>query len=220
MERVTDTPNTIEVYENDIEMHIKLYCEENNIEDLVKINQSQWNGLLIHLRRKCFADRKALLTPGDKQRSYNMVLVNNLCDYYIQLCFKYSKEVSINGFSLFMGLEYETILNWSYNNNAYNENDSIYIKYINIYGDEIEEKASTLRMGIYKKLIRFREESLTDILVSGQKNPMGATVILNSKYNYNMPGVREAKAPSIEQQTPDAIASTYGSAPLLDSKKS
>ena len=42
---------------------------------------------------------------------------------------------------------------------------------------------------IYKKLIAFREESLSSKLATGNKNPVGILAILNRHYQWNMPGV-------------------------------
>ena len=83
---------------------------------------------------------------------------------------KYDKEVSILGFSILTGIEYETIHTWNNNNGN-------------------RDKFSTLRFNIYKKLNTFREESLSNKLATGNKNPVGILAILNRHYQWNLPGV-------------------------------
>ena len=47
MERVQDTPNTIEVFENDIAFFMTQFMEENKIDNLRDISQNVWNGMLM-----------------------------------------------------------------------------------------------------------------------------------------------------------------------------
>ena len=96
---------------------------------------------------------------------YNYELVNNICDMYIDLCFINDKEVSIIGFSNLTGIDNETINVWGNNDN----------------------KLSTLSFGIYKKLSQFREESLSNKLVTGNKNPVGVIAVLNRQYGWASP---------------------------------
>ena len=43
MEKVQGTDNTIEVFENDIQLYLSMFCEENGIEDMKKESQSRKN---------------------------------------------------------------------------------------------------------------------------------------------------------------------------------
>ena len=165
----------IEVFENDISVYLTMFCEENGIEDMKKESQSVWNGALRYIRRHVFNNKDLLKdtnniynTNNSIPSNYNMYsyeFVNNICDIYIDLCFINDKEVSILGFSNLTGIDNETI-------NVWGNNDS---------------KLSTLSFGIYKKLSQFREESLSNKLVTGNKNPVGVIAVLNRQYGWASP---------------------------------
>ena len=152
-----------------------MFCEENGIEDMKKESQSVWNGALRYIRRHVFNNKDLLKEPNNiyntnnsivsKYNMYNYELVNNICDIYIDLCFINDKEVSILGFSNLTGIDNETINVWGNNDN----------------------KLSTLSFGIYKKLSQFREESLSNKLVTGNKNPVGVIAVLNRQYGWASP---------------------------------
>ena len=175
MEKVQEQEQTIEVFENDMQMYLSMFCEENGIEDMKKESQSVWNGALRYIRRHVFNNKDLLKEPNNiyntnnsiasNYNMYNYELVNNICDIYIDLCFINDKEVSILGFSNLTGIDNETI-------NVWGNNDS---------------KLSTLSFGIYKKLSQFREESLSNKLVTGNKNPVGVIAVLNRQYGWASP---------------------------------
>lgn len=175
MEKVQEQEQTIEVFENDIQMYLTMFCEENGIEDMKKESQSVWNGALRYIRRHVFNNKDLLKEPNNiyninnsiisNYNMYNYELVNNICDIYIDLCFINDKEVSILGFSNLTGIDNETINVWGNNDN----------------------KLSTLSFGIYKKLSQFREESLSNKLVTGNKNPVGVIAVLNRQYGWASP---------------------------------
>lgn len=87
-----------------------------------------------------------------------------MCDLYIDLCFIHDKEISIIGFSNLTGINTDTINEWG------NEN----------------VKLSSVSTVIYKKLRVFREESLSNKLVTGKQNPVGTLGILNHCYGWNV----------------------------------
>ena len=177
MEKVQDQEQTIEVFENDIQMYLTMFCEENGIEDMKKESQSVWNGALRYIRRHVFNNKDVLKSKDNINiynnnipstfNAYNYDTVNNICDIPIDLCFINDKEVSIIGFSNLTGIDTELIYNWG------NENT----------------KLSTTSFKIYKKLSQFREESLSNKLVTGKQNPVGILGVLNRHYQWNLPGV-------------------------------
>ena len=191
MEKVQEQEQTIEVFENDIQMYLSMFCEENGIEDMKKESQSVWNGALRYIRRHVFNNKDLLKEPNNiyntnnsiasNYNMYNYELVNNICDIYIDLCFINDKEVSIIGFSNLTGIDNETINVWGNNDN----------------------KLSTLSFGIYKKLSQFREESLSNKLVTGNKNPVGVIAVLNRQYGWASPytsdSIRQRKSISAEE---------------------
>ena len=186
MERVTDTPNTIEVFENDIAFYMMQFMEENNIENLRDISQNVWNGMLLYVQRHVFKGTDKLRKKENIDDSsclpsncnaYDIDKLNDLSDYYILLCNQYDKEVSIMGFSTLTGIDADTIYQWN--------NDR-----------------SLIQKGviIYKKLSKEREESLSAKLVTGKQNPVGVLGVLNRHYQWNMPGVTR------EQSSRQALA--------------
>lgn len=156
-------------------MYLAMFCEENGIEDMKKESQSVWNGALRYIRRHVFNNKDLLKESNNiyntnnsiasNYNMYNYELVNNICDIYIDLCFINDKEVSILGFSNLTGIDNETI-------NVWGNNDS---------------KLSSKSFGIYKKLSQFREESLSNKLVTGNKNPVGVIAVLNRQYGWASP---------------------------------
>ena len=85
---------------------------------------------------------------------------------------RYDKEVSIIGFSTLTGIDQSVIYDWGNNSNKLSETSS----------------------EIYKKLNQFREESLSDKLATGNKNPVGILAILNRHYQWNLPGVSKEQS--------------------------
>lgn len=172
----------IEVFENDIAVYLSMFCEEQGIQDMKKESQSVWNGALRYIRKHVFNNRDVLKSKDNINiynnnipstfNAYNYDTVNSVCDIYIDLCFINDKEVSIVGFSNLTGIDSELIYNWG------NENT----------------KLSTTSFQIYKKLNQFREESLSNKLATGNKNPVGVLAILNRHYAWNMPGVSREQA--------------------------
>ena len=206
MEKVEGFEPTPEVFANDIEMHLQLFCEEKGIEDLRKESQSVWNGALRYIRRKVFPNTSILKSKSNINiynnnipsnfNAYNYDLVNDICDIYIDLCFIYDKEISIMGFSNLTGIENTNIQDWGVN-------------------DRLSKTSSQ----IYKKLREFREESLSSKLATGNKNPVGILAILNRHYQWNMPGVsREtANKPSLGATELPKLGSNIGAFPDLPS---
>lgn len=192
MQGVGEQEQEIEIFENDIDAYLTMFCEECNppIEDMGKERQGKWNAALIYIQRHVFPDKSILKlnSPLDGYvnnncdsgsvyslnnsncNAYDINKVNKICDYYIYLCYKYDKEISITGFCKLTGINPDTIHDW---------------------GNEIN-KLSTSGCDIYKKLSSEREESLTAKLVSNS-NPVAIIAILNKHFGYNMPGVREQK---------------------------
>lgn len=175
MERVEHTESTIEVFENDIDLYLHQFQEEQEIEDLRTVPQSVWNACLMYIQRHVFSDRSTLkehnniysgntITPTNCN-SYNYNIVNKILDYYIYLCNTYNKEISIMGFSKLTGIDIDTISLWG--------NDS--------------NRLSSASLVIYKKLMQEREESLSNKLADGKQNPVGVIAMLNRHYGWASP---------------------------------
>lgn len=182
MEKVQEQEQTQEVFENDIQMYLTMFCEEKGIEDIKTESQSVWNGALRYIRKHVFSCPDILKSKDNINiynnnipsnfNAYNYEIVNSVCDVYIDLCFVNDKEVSIIGFSNLTGIDTDTINGWG--------NENI--------------KLSSTSLVVYKKLRDYREESLSNKLVTGRQNPVGVLGVLNRHYQWNMPGVREDKS--------------------------
>lgn len=198
-ERIKEQAETFEVYANDIELYIKIFCEDQGIEDLRKESQSVWNACLMYVQRHVFPDRQALKATENNPEyvnnimpstcgAYNYELLDTIVNAYIYYCYMYDKEVSIQGFSKLVGIP-KTV--------------------IDLWGTDL--RLSKKSINIYKKLIAEREESLSAKLASGKSNPVGILSILNHWYSWNLPGVTR------EQSTRTAL--TAAELPRLDNQK-
>ena len=189
MEKVQETPDTPEVFQNDIELYLLQFCEEHNIEDMTKEPQSRWNAALMYINKYVFSDKSILkLNKNINKNNTNCIMDSNfyMYDYdkleyilyiYYYLCAVYDKECSIMGYSLLTGINYDTLMDWGAD----------------------ERKLSTKGFDIVQKLRIFREESLSNKLATGKKNPVGILAILNRHYAWNLPGVsRESTAKVIK----------------------
>lgn len=182
MEKVKHTESTIEVFENDIDLYLHQFQEEQNIEDFKQVGQSVWNGALRYIYNHVFKNNNDLLKehnnytvnnniiPNTNCNMYNYDLVNDILDYYIYLCQIYNKEISIIGFSNLTGINTDTINEWGNNSN----------------------KLSTTSFAIYKKLSQMREESLSNKLVDGKQNPVGTIAVLNRQFGWASPYTSDA----------------------------
>lgn len=167
------------IYDNDIEMLIDQFKIENDIDDIKTMHPNIWNAVLIYVCNNTFKRDKSLLK--DKNGYYNAERVNELCDLYIYLCFKYSKIPSITGFSFLSGIETSTIYEWNPDSNS------------TWRAGEGEKILSDAHYNVFKKLANNREEGLQNNLISGKINPVGTLAVLNHFYDWNMPGVRDNK---------------------------
>ena len=179
MEKVQETAETPEVFQNDIELYLSQFCEEHNIEDMTKEPQSRWNAALMYINKYVFGDKSILkLNKNINKNNTNCIMDSNVYMYdydkleyilyiYYYLCAVYDKECSIMGYSLLTGINYDTLMDWGAG----------------------ERKLSTKAFDIVQKLRIFREESLSNKLATGNKNPVGILAILNRHFVWNLPGV-------------------------------
>ena len=179
MEKVQETPDTPEIFQNDIELYLSRFCKEHNIEDMTKEPQSRWNAALMYINKYVFSDKRILkLNNNISKDNTNCIMNSNFGMYdidklnyilyiYYYLCSMYDKECSILGFSLLTGIHKDTFMDWGAN----------------------ERKLNTKGFELVQKLREFREESLSNKLATGNKNPVGILAILNRHYSWNLPGV-------------------------------
>lgn len=174
MEKVEAAEDTQEVFENDIAMYLRIFCEEQGIEDMRAASQSVYNACLKYIQRNVFKDKDILRDKSNvyninnsimsNYNRYNYDLLNDICDYYIYISMLYDKEVSIMGFCNLTGIDKDTVTSWNK-----------------------PDRLSPLSMSIYKKLFENREESLSNKLVTGNKNPVGVIAVLNRQFGWSSP---------------------------------
>jgi len=185
MEHIENTENTIEVFKSDIELYIKLWCEENNIDDICSISQNRYNALLYYLYLHVFKDNLKSKECKDNGlfntsfNAYDMDLIESIVDIYIFMSDQYDKIISVQGFCRLTGISDSVLYEWS--------ND-----------DRRMRKASSRSTDIVKKLTNERERTLSDRLASGVKNPVGVLGCLNHWHNWAGVGNMEERKP---QQT-------------------
>ena len=176
MEKVQWQDQTVELFENDIQLYLTMFCEENGIEDMKKESQSVWNSCLRYIYKHVFNNKDSLKQSNNiyntnnpipsNYNSYDYDMVLKVLDIYIyDMCMKYDKEVSVIGFSTLTGIDESVIYDWG--------NGST--------------KLSTTSAKIHKKLSQFREESLSNKLVTGNKNPVGVIAVLNRQFGWASP---------------------------------
>ena len=161
--------NTVDVFQDDIDMYINLWMEERNIEDLCKISQNRWYNCCKYVYENVFkVNPKYLKDDNNINNAYDTDKVNEVLDIYIDLCNDYEKVVNIVGFTFFTGIHRDTLNGW-------------------VNGVQLGSSGSD----ICKKIDEMREESLVGLQVSGKGNPMNYMPSLNKYCGFNMPGVRD-----------------------------
>ena len=192
MGKMQEQEQTVEVFENDIDMYLKLFCEEQGIEDMRTAPQAVWNASLMYIKRHVFNNKSVLKisTPlinynnnnynnqysnlnNSNCNAYNIDVVNSICNYYIYICNLYNKGVTISGFSKLTGISEEAIYEWG----------------------RSENKLSTSGLKIYQKLNAEYENSLESKLWSN-KNPVAHMAIANKRFGWNLPGVSREQTSS------------------------
>lgn len=170
----------IEIYENDLLFYLNEFCEINAIEDIKKESQSVWNSALYYIQKKLFDSNyfkskenyslNNKLFKESNYNSYNFELVMHVLDIYIyDMCMRYDKEISILGFSSLTGIPDSTIYDWGKNT------------------------LSSTASEILQKLRKYQEESLSNKLVTGVKNPVGVIAILNRRYGWASPYTSDSR---------------------------
>lgn len=209
MEKVEDYKADPEIFENDIDMYLQIFCENQKppIEDLTKASQSVWNAALMYAHRHVFKNREYfrskekidnICMTSSTFNLYNYSLVDSICDYYIYLCMRYEKEISILGFSNLTGIPDSTIYDWGYN----------------------QRELSRVGSEICKKLQKYNEESLENKLASGKANPVGVIAILNRRHGWASPYTADSNRQRTQALTADQLPQLgqkdLGCLPVMD----
>lgn len=205
------TSEGMEIYENGIALYLDEYIQERQIEDMRKEPQSRWNALLyinnnlfkLHrdiLKADNYSTGNLIYNNQSNNNAYDTDKINKICDIYIGLCYEYDKEISVMGFSKLTGIVQDTIYSWADGSTQLGSSGSL----------------------VYKKLTAEREESLSNMLISGKRNPVGLLGALNRHYGWNMGqprGVQDQKTKSIEQIQQDYSGVSGAEQTLLEPPK-
>lgn len=189
-----------EIYDNEIMAQLNIFCEENGIEDMKKESQAVWNSALYFIYKNVFKGGVLKSTVNYNLNSNKIPSNCNSYDYdkcmdvlniYIyDLCMRYDKEVSVIGYTTLTGIPDSIIYNWRDGN-----------------------KLSSVASDIYKKLAKYREESLSDKLVTGNKNPVGVIAVLNRQFGWASPYTADSNRQK-QVQTADQLPDLTAQKPL------
>lgn len=197
MEKIQETQESEEIFENDIDMYFKDFCEREEIEDMRLYPQSIFYAALIYIYNHVFKGTNRLKLKGKLQgynnnyynnqysninnsncNSYNYEYLNYIADYYIYICYRYNKICTISGYCKLTGLNESFVYDWANEKRA--------------------SKLSTSAYDLWEKLSKDYESSGEARLWSG-KNPVGQLAVMNRRFGWNLPGVsRESSVKAIK----------------------
>lgn len=183
---VPDTAEVVEIYDKwleSVKFYISNFCDEMGIENLTTATQNQFTAALKVIGRKLFKNstdiRTTVYTDAIKDNftdtygsdTYDPDKMAILLDLFVFLCDSYDKAVSVRGFCNLSGMSVTEYYRWLEGSGA-----------------------SKNHWNFAKNIKDLRHDSLTDILTTAKRNPVGILGILNHEYGWNMPGVtRENK---------------------------
>ena len=199
------TETGIEVYLSEVHACLAQYMEDRGIEDMEKESQNKWSAAMRYVGQHVFKgtqklkEKPTIVREGfsgvTNDNAYDLDKVNALVDYYVNLCYEYDKEVSMNGFSFISGIPPEILTVWS---GVYTDG----------YGNIRKTGEAGLR--IIRKLKSNNEESLSGMLISGGKrSPVGILGALNRKHGWNMGQPIEIQRNGLPNRTAADIAEEH-----------
>ena len=154
----------ITVYKNELQAIVDIYCTDNNI-DKDNIYPSIWTDILTEIYEQIYLKDDSLLK--DEPNIYNKYNKDKVIKaYYIykRLCNSHCQEVSQKGFLTMIGMDKQTLYNWS----------------------------SKESFDLQEKIAEDNQESLEKLMFDRRNNPMKYLPKLNRYHGYNMGGVRES----------------------------
>lgn len=104
------------VHGDDIERAAYDFQERYKIDDLRQATQSVWNAFLRYCAKTVFVPARTFFgVHGDISRVSLEIAMKayKWCDYYIDLCSLYEKEITLIGFSNFTGIFYNVLKAWN-----------------------------------------------------------------------------------------------------------
>lgn len=145
------------------------YCIDNDVDEK-DIYPSIWADIITELYNTLFFPNRNLLKLKSNAGVYNfdnvVYVYNNI---YKRLCNKHCQEVTQKGFCDMIGIDPQTLYNWT---------DS--------------SRSGSATFDLHQKIMSDNEESLFNLMKDRRNNPMKYLPKLNKVHSWNMPGVRES----------------------------
>lgn len=141
--------------------------------DIGKIPINVFEASLIDACRKLFprgSFKKSKTGEELPAGIYRWDAVEKILDIYLFICNKYNKVPSVIGFSFLSGIDYS---------------------YLYDLCERLELRPEMAE--VVKRINLLRENSISNRLIDGKSNPIGAISVLNHQFGWNMPGVRQVE---------------------------
>lgn len=195
-----------EEYRVKMDAAIEEFLLKYGYENTKELTQNVFTGLLIFIGNSVFkrpyADTKDFYYKSIIDfRDY--ILLYNICEYYINLCYISDKEVSINGYSKILCMDTVTIYTWLNDNIYYNNNSDNDNKEYNI---SLSKQYKSL---IAKMIFEEREATLQGFLDNNKRPVVGTLARLNHFYGWNLPGTTKEVKHVASADKADRIAERY-----------
>lgn len=177
----------IDIIQDEFIFLVDEFCQLHKIDDMVKESQNRFNAALTYIYNHMIKGKIVIKDSKDHNRLNIESLEYIYNNIFINLCNIYNKELSISSFAYLCGIDSFTLNNWLY---EYND-------YYSISGSDVnKDKLNTMRKSFSKKISKYDEDSLQNLLTSGKCNPVGVLAVLNHSHGWNLPGVsREVAKP-------------------------
>ena len=145
---------------------IKNYCIDSSIDEK-DIHPTVWNDILDEIKHRIIRPNIRLLkTVNNINNAYDRDKVYVLYEYiYKKICNKYTKIISIQGFTDMTGIDNQTIYDWT------------------------AKGLSANGIDFHEKIMKDNEQSVTALMTGDKGIPTKYLAMLNRYHGWNMPGV-------------------------------
>lgn len=152
----------INTLECDLIDEIEIFSQDNNIDDIRTAPLNLWTACMYHLYDNVIKGLDIKKLSKSNTPMYDKDKINNICDIYIKLCYKYDKEIKINDFIKLVNMSYFTLHDWSMEGRL----------------------PSVVGANILQKLNNEQETSLSNKAITGKGNIVGVLAKLNTKHGW------------------------------------
>lgn len=205
METIGQEQETTEVFENDIQLYLSMFCEDNGIEDMSKESQQRWTAALMFINRNVFKANGNIVRYNNKNSIIDykdIEQIDSIYNIYSYLCYLYDKEITIDGFSKLTGITTQTLYNWEkkeYRSNKYysvetGEEIKDIAEWKMNHRGEYRTELSTTHLDFMQKLRQDEEESTYQKGANCRGNQTIFLARLNRRNGWNLPGVSKEQA--------------------------